>query len=90
MVQRDRQNAKKRLSTADKSDRLSVDGVGLFGNFNNVKRYNKVSIDLMSEAKLGEVGFYSVVGISEADSLQIYSKRTNRIVKHVVINNGLF
>ena len=30
-------NAKSNLSTADESGELSVDGVGTFGSFNNVK-----------------------------------------------------
>ena len=83
-------NAKSNLSTADESGGLSVDGVGTFGSFNNVKWCKKVSVDLVSVAKLGEIGFYSVLGMSKEEPVQIRCKRTHLVVKRGVMINDLY
>ena len=67
-----------------------MNGVGSFGNFNNMKWCKGVSVDLVSVAKLGEIGFYSVLGMSKKDPVQIRCKRTHRIVKRGVMINDLF
>ena len=90
MVDDINKNAKSHLSTADESGGRSVNGVSLFGNFNNVKRCKGVSIDLVVVAKLGEIEFYSVLEMSKEDRVQIRCKRTHRIMKRGVIINNLF
>ena len=55
-----------------------------------MKWCNGVLVDLVLVAKFGEIGFYSVLGISKEDPVQIRCKRTHPIVKRGVMINDLF
>ena len=55
-----------------------------------MKWCKKVSVDLMSVTKLGEIGLDSVLGMSKEEPVQIRCKRTHQIVKRGVMINDLF
>ena len=54
-------NETSNLTTASKSGGLRVGGVGTFGNLSNVKWSEDASVDLISVAKLAEIGYYCVL-----------------------------
>ena len=83
-------NKTSNLTTASKAGGLAVGGVGTFGNFNNVKWSSDVSVDLISVAKLAELGFYCILGKSAEEPVLICDQVTHRVIKRGVIINDLF
>jgi hypothetical protein len=78
------------LTTASKSGGLIVGGVGTFGSLDNVKWSEDASVDLISVAKLAEIGFYCIIGMSTEEPVLICEKVSNRVVKRGVMINDLY
>ena len=72
------------LSTANISEGLTVDNVGTFGSFTNVKWCKEVPVDLVSVSKLSEIDFFCVLGVSDEEPVQIRCKKTSQLTKRGV------